>query len=171
MKNGRCRMHGGKSTGPRTAEGRERSRLANTKHGRYSRETRKKKLLPWLSFEAIKVHLFIHDRNQDEREKRYLRDADDPLCDKPHSMDALEGSALLQIYERWLKVDPANREIKEAIRELKDPNRALPDGTYKCSRIPLPVLSEGRGLTFEEIEDECREAMEKFLQQYGSSGS
>ena len=33
MRNGRCRLHGGKSTGPRTIEGRERSRMANWKHG------------------------------------------------------------------------------------------------------------------------------------------
>ena len=39
MKNGRCRMHGGKSTGPRTPEGLERSRKANFKHGLYSAET------------------------------------------------------------------------------------------------------------------------------------
>jgi hypothetical protein len=38
MKNGRCRMHGGRSTGPRTPEGKERCRLANLKHGRYTRE-------------------------------------------------------------------------------------------------------------------------------------
>ena len=38
MKNGRCRMHGGKSTGPRTAEGLKRSRKANFKHGFYSAE-------------------------------------------------------------------------------------------------------------------------------------
>lgn len=36
MKNGRCRMHGGKSTGPRTPEGLKRSRKANWKHGNYS---------------------------------------------------------------------------------------------------------------------------------------
>jgi hypothetical protein len=36
MKNGRCRMHGGMSTGPRTPEGIERIRKARTKHGRYS---------------------------------------------------------------------------------------------------------------------------------------
>ena len=39
MPNGRCRMHGGKSTGPRTAEGLERMRRAKTKHGLYSGET------------------------------------------------------------------------------------------------------------------------------------
>lgn len=37
MGNGRCRLHGGLSTGPRTVEGVERIRMAVTKHGRYSR--------------------------------------------------------------------------------------------------------------------------------------
>ena len=36
MANGRCRMHGGPSTGPRTPEGLERSRRSNWKHGHYS---------------------------------------------------------------------------------------------------------------------------------------
>jgi hypothetical protein len=36
MANGRCRNHGGKSTGPMTCEGLERSRRANWKHGDYS---------------------------------------------------------------------------------------------------------------------------------------
>ena len=38
MPNGRCRMHGGKSTGPKTAEGIARIKAARTIHGRYSRE-------------------------------------------------------------------------------------------------------------------------------------
>jgi hypothetical protein len=36
MRNGRCRLHGGLSTGPSTAEGIERIRRAKTKHGQYS---------------------------------------------------------------------------------------------------------------------------------------
>lgn len=36
MPNGRCRMHGGPSTGPRTPEGIERVRASRTIHGRYS---------------------------------------------------------------------------------------------------------------------------------------
>jgi len=36
MANSRCRLHGGKSTGPRTPEGLERSRKARWKHGYYS---------------------------------------------------------------------------------------------------------------------------------------
>ena len=35
-----CRMHGGASTGPRTAEGLARSRRARWKHGLYSAEAR-----------------------------------------------------------------------------------------------------------------------------------
>ena len=38
MANGRCRMHGGASTGPRTAEGLARIKKARTVHGRYSAE-------------------------------------------------------------------------------------------------------------------------------------
>ena len=41
MLNGRCRMHGGKSTGPRTVEGLERMRAARTIHGLYSLEYRR----------------------------------------------------------------------------------------------------------------------------------
>ena len=36
----RCRLHGGKSTGPTTATGLARSRRARWKHGAYSREMR-----------------------------------------------------------------------------------------------------------------------------------
>jgi hypothetical protein len=36
MKNGRCRLHGGKSTGPRTAEGMARMAAAHTTHGKHT---------------------------------------------------------------------------------------------------------------------------------------
>ena len=38
MKNGRCRLHGGKSTGPKTTEGKNRAASANYKHGLYTNE-------------------------------------------------------------------------------------------------------------------------------------
>ena len=38
MKNGRCRLHGGKSTGAKTAEGLEKIRQANLRSGRYTKE-------------------------------------------------------------------------------------------------------------------------------------
>jgi len=37
MRNGRCRLHGGLSTGPKTAAGIEAIRRARTKHGYYSK--------------------------------------------------------------------------------------------------------------------------------------
>ena len=37
-KNGRCRVHGGASTGPRTKEGRARISDANLHHGRYTKD-------------------------------------------------------------------------------------------------------------------------------------
>ena len=40
MRNGRCRLHGGLSTGPRTPEGLARSRRARLTHGRYSAPVR-----------------------------------------------------------------------------------------------------------------------------------
>ena len=40
MANGRCRMHGGRSTGPRTPEGLARLAAARTKHGAYNAASR-----------------------------------------------------------------------------------------------------------------------------------
>ena len=40
MRNGRCRLHGGLSTGPKTREGLERIRRAVTKHGMCSKEAK-----------------------------------------------------------------------------------------------------------------------------------
>ena len=40
MSNGRCRLHGGLSTGPKTPEGLARSQKANWKLGLYSAENR-----------------------------------------------------------------------------------------------------------------------------------
>ena len=41
MPNGRCRMHGGPSTGPRTAEGWSGRAESNWKHGHYSAEAKR----------------------------------------------------------------------------------------------------------------------------------
>lgn len=40
MANGRCRFHGGLSTGPRTAAGLQRSRTATVTHGNHTAEGR-----------------------------------------------------------------------------------------------------------------------------------
>jgi hypothetical protein len=43
MTNGRCRLHGGKSTGARTPEGRQRIAQANLKHGYYAQAARQER--------------------------------------------------------------------------------------------------------------------------------
>lgn len=43
MANGRCRFHGGKSTGAKTTKGIARQRRANLKHGAYSSGVRTSK--------------------------------------------------------------------------------------------------------------------------------
>ena len=42
-RNGRCRVHGGASTGPRTEEGRARISEANLRHGRYTKDKLEKR--------------------------------------------------------------------------------------------------------------------------------
>ena len=42
MKNGRCRLHGGKSTGAKTPQGKAGQRLGNFKHGCYSHPNKRR---------------------------------------------------------------------------------------------------------------------------------
>jgi hypothetical protein len=63
----KCRMHGGASTGPRTAEGLERCRKANWKHGRRSAE--------WIAErrrDRLEIRRLVLEGKQLEREVRDL---------------------------------------------------------------------------------------------------
>ena len=42
-KNGRCRLHGGASTGAKTSEGRDRISQANMRHGKYTKDKLEKR--------------------------------------------------------------------------------------------------------------------------------
>ena len=42
-KNGRCRLHGGASSGPRTESGRARISAANLRHGKYTKDKLEKR--------------------------------------------------------------------------------------------------------------------------------
>ena len=44
MRNGRCRLHGGLSTGAKTPEGLERIQQAVTKHGMYSKRAKEERI-------------------------------------------------------------------------------------------------------------------------------
>lgn len=62
MANGRCRLHGGLSTGPKTAEGIERIRRAVAKHGNYSKTAKEERRdLRRLTQEARALLSQIHE--------------------------------------------------------------------------------------------------------------
>ncbi len=64
MPNGRCRLHGGMSTGARTEAGRERLRSIHTRHGGYGRDT-----LAWFR----RMDSFIAETKQVMAESRRTR--------------------------------------------------------------------------------------------------
>jgi len=62
MANGKCRMHGGLSTGPKTVEGLARSKKANWKHGFFNAES--KALSEQLRHEYQAMQAFLRLSNQ-----------------------------------------------------------------------------------------------------------
>lgn len=57
MANGRCYLHGGKSTGPKTQEGLQRMKLAKTTHGLFSKERLEERKLFRLELQRKKKEL------------------------------------------------------------------------------------------------------------------
>ena len=53
----RCRLHGGLSTGPRTAEGKARIAAAHWKHGRRSRAFTEARKKIWADLRAVEVRM------------------------------------------------------------------------------------------------------------------
>jgi hypothetical protein len=58
MRNGRCRFHGGKSTGPLTEEGKKRIAEAHTTTGRHTKESKMNRA----EFRYFKTMLRLHFR-------------------------------------------------------------------------------------------------------------
>ena len=65
MSNGRCRLHGGLSTGPKTQEGIERIRQAVTKHGWYSKSARAERERYRDLLQRCREVLVAHHENDD----------------------------------------------------------------------------------------------------------
>lgn len=99
MANGRCRMHGGASTGPRTPEGLANSRKARWKHGLYSAERKQlRRQLRW-------VGQFASVLSRIDKMFRLLVDTGRAI-DLGLSDGVLESKCLkvLPMYERYLVV-------------------------------------------------------------------
>ena len=88
MPNGRCRLHGGLSTGPKTPEGLERSRRANWKHGAFSAEYRAKRRKLRETLRWLRLNLAIAEQQFREilRERR-LRETRGPRPDNAEESD------------------------------------------------------------------------------------
>jgi len=56
-KNGRCRLHGGASTGPKTLEGRKRISQATLRHGNYTKDKLEKQRMNAAKGREIKKEL------------------------------------------------------------------------------------------------------------------
>lgn len=82
MANGRCRLHGGLSTGPRTPEGRERCRLAPFKHGLRSAEVISLRREAGAARRALRNLIAVAE----ERSERYVANPN-----TPHGADAPPG--------------------------------------------------------------------------------
>ena len=65
MRNGRCRVHGGLSTGPRTAEGLARIRRCNWKHGCYSAEAKQVRREARRQFRLLRQLIAAGDEDDD----------------------------------------------------------------------------------------------------------
>ena len=57
-KNGRCRLHGGASTGAKTQEGRARISAANLRHGKFTKEKLEKRREPIIT--TILMNILKH---------------------------------------------------------------------------------------------------------------
>ena len=56
-KNGRCKLHGGASTGAKTSEGRKRISQANLRHGKYTKDKLEKQRMNAAVGKAIRKEL------------------------------------------------------------------------------------------------------------------
>jgi hypothetical protein len=74
MRNGRCRMHGGRSTGARTPEGQERARLANMRHGRRSQQTIEARRAVRAEVRRIQAELQQIEREVRQRDRQQRRE-------------------------------------------------------------------------------------------------
>ncbi len=113
MKNGRCYLHGGKSTGPRTPEGRARMRAAHLKNGLYTRQA-------------------IADRRRMMAEIRALRAA---LCD---AAGAARARALLLLHRAGAHPTETIARCAVPAANAPQPPQPRPCENAPCTVSDLP---------------------------------
>ncbi len=96
MVNSRCRMHGGRSTGPKTQRGIEAKRKARLKHGKY--KTVKSKRKHMLKHIKLWRHIYGH-----EIPNFLLLDFWERLKEMPWSEFCEKRASFMEYYRRMMK--------------------------------------------------------------------
>ena len=123
----KCRMHGGASTGPKTPEGKQRSRKANWKTGAYANETVEKRRAFWRS---LRICISVA-----EQFSRQARKEPYPKCrETQRQFEMLTSSLLAEIMDtigqvQAGKVLPA--ECGDVAALLRAAIRILRTGAYR----------------------------------------
>jgi hypothetical protein len=124
MANGRCRMHGGASTGPRTPEGLQRSRRGNWKHGRYSWQA-----LAQAKFErSLTRALLLWAKSSIHQCQQIDAMLGEP--ERPFSLDMLnmedrrENEELLATVDELLSFEVVSKDISPRVRRQYERYRA-----------------------------------------------
>ena len=147
MPNGRCRMHGGPSTGPRTIEGLANSRQARVRHGRYSAARKQlRRQLRWISHLAKVLDEF------DEMYRLLLAVGIALQRDPSPPVVAAKCVRVLPLYERYLTTLDAASEIgiETSKRRLQRGEQRLLAvlwaGSGDATSQDLPELLAGKSL-------------------------
>ncbi len=146
----RCRMHGGRSTGPRTPEGLARLRSARTVHGRYGANARAFNRWKITLLRRIQVErdvLRYQGRLPPELAARARREILPELMLPPRpiaGISAAEGRALRQSVDAslrpWRQVIAAARAAVRAEREAAHAARPKPHAPARRPRAAAPRL-------------------------------
>jgi hypothetical protein len=127
MPNGRCRMHGGKSTGPKTAEGIERIRKANWKHGKRSAHAREEHRKFWNLLRSAKriskaIEEALENDSVSREDFRVMRKQESDILDELYSMQ--EKFNYLSFRDRLALAKYLQKQI-ERIMEFSDRTKEL----------------------------------------------
>lgn len=125
----RCRLHGGKSTGPKTAAGLERSRRARWKHGVYSRELRElltENRRRWRELKAL-----LRDAKRGKFDVLVCWSTDQWECYAkklfPQNSGWIPSSSSWTPSERWIRWDAWDQAKATGVRAGVSPDQAVYD--------------------------------------------
>jgi hypothetical protein len=147
----RCRMHGGRSTGPRTAAGLARLRAARTTHGGYSAETRalNRQHVSFLRRSSVRSFAVLHPASLPPELAARMKPMAPELLVPPrptHGISRAEDRAMLQAETAalapWKQAMAQARQARRAARDA----RATLSGAKAAARAKAPAPERAAGM-------------------------